>query len=71
MSFKDSGVRNLVGTAGNADLDCCDARLSFVRCVAFSSRVQFKFQCLLSERIYFYYYKNNLKDVGDGAMVSK
>ncbi len=25
----------------NADLDCCDARLSFVRCAALSSSVQF------------------------------
>ncbi len=34
--------RNLVGdSCGNADLDCCDARLSSVRCVALSSSVQF------------------------------
>ncbi len=26
---------------GNADLDCCDARLLSVRCVALSKRVQF------------------------------
>ncbi len=28
-------------SCSNADLDCCDARLSFVRCAALSRRVQF------------------------------
>ncbi len=53
-------------TAVNADLDCCDARHSFVRALHLAAAFSFNFSVL-----YFYYYKNNLKKVGDGAMVSK